>query len=279
MLHGQRREVDEPFEVDGFEILYPGQVAGESEIPQHLIWNCRCTLAAWVKGFEPDTVTQSPKMGDMSFEEWQQAKPMTKEEQAEWIKAGKPDATEWQRSAERKKIVNEKSDREQYERYRKILKENAPKSFDSFQELKYNDSDAWEYTKRLARYLEKYPTSDKRYFDAQEKLKELGIKRGVLLPPVQKNAAILPSGGKDPYHIMHRMLERHITDDELRSYIKDAKAMFVQWGGKRQYFVGDEGMCVIVNENGEWIFKTAWKKNDYNEEADKIMEVLKDVGL
>ena len=64
------RVVDEPFEVDGVEILYPGQLAGESEIPQHLIWNCRCTLAAWVKGFEPDTVTHSPKMGDMTFEEW-----------------------------------------------------------------------------------------------------------------------------------------------------------------------------------------------------------------
>ena len=91
MLHGQRRELDEPFEVDGIKILYPAQLgAGSSDIPQHMIWNCRCTLLAWVNGFEGDTVTKSPKMGDLSFEEWQQAKPMTKEQQDQRIRDGKP---------------------------------------------------------------------------------------------------------------------------------------------------------------------------------------------
>ena len=72
MMHGQRREVDEPFVTpDGFEIMYPADCTGESDVPQHEIWNCRCTLLAWVKGFEGDTVTDSPKMGEMSFDEWQ----------------------------------------------------------------------------------------------------------------------------------------------------------------------------------------------------------------
>ena len=46
--------------------------------------NCRCTLLSWVKGFEGDTVKESPKMGDMSFEEWQREKapnPGKKDEQ------------------------------------------------------------------------------------------------------------------------------------------------------------------------------------------------------
>ena len=75
MMHGQRREVDEPFVVDGVKILYPAQSSGpgSSDIPQSMIWNCRCTLLAWVKGFEGETVTRSPKMGDMSFEEWRDA--------------------------------------------------------------------------------------------------------------------------------------------------------------------------------------------------------------
>lgn len=75
LLHGQRRSVDEPFEVDGIEILYPAQSdgPGASDIPQRLIWNCRCTLLSWVKGFEGDTVKSSSKMGDMTFEEWQGA--------------------------------------------------------------------------------------------------------------------------------------------------------------------------------------------------------------
>jgi hypothetical protein len=75
MMHGQRRAVDEPFVVDGVEILYPGQSSGpgSSDIPQSMIWNCRCTLLAWVKGFEGSTVTSSPKMGSMGFDEWRDA--------------------------------------------------------------------------------------------------------------------------------------------------------------------------------------------------------------
>lgn len=76
MMHGQRREVGEPFILDGVRILYPAQSSGpgSSDIPQSMIWNCRCTLLAWVKGFEGDTVKRSPKMGDMSFEEWHHEK-------------------------------------------------------------------------------------------------------------------------------------------------------------------------------------------------------------
>lgn len=76
MMHGQRREVGEPFVVDGIKIMWPAQSSGEGaeEIPQQMVWNCRCTLLSWVKGFEGDTVKSSPKMGKMTFEEWQVAK-------------------------------------------------------------------------------------------------------------------------------------------------------------------------------------------------------------
>lgn len=75
MMHGQRTIVDEPFITpDGYTIYYPADCTGESDAPQNFIWNCRCTLLAWVKGFEHDTVKEAPGMGDMSFEEWQKAK-------------------------------------------------------------------------------------------------------------------------------------------------------------------------------------------------------------
>lgn len=75
MMHGQRRDVGEPFETpDGFSIMYPADCSGESDAPQREIWNCRCTLLSWVKGFEGDTVKSSPKMDGMTFEEWQEAK-------------------------------------------------------------------------------------------------------------------------------------------------------------------------------------------------------------
>ena len=81
MMHGQRTEVDKPFHTpDGYTIYYPADSTGESNAPQREIWNCRCTLLAWVKGHEGETVKDSPKMDGMSFEEWQNEKaPKTKE--------------------------------------------------------------------------------------------------------------------------------------------------------------------------------------------------------
>lgn len=175
-------------------------------------------------------------------------------------------------------IANAGRDIKQYEKYKSVLGKEVG-SLANFGQIKYNDTEKWEYLNGLKKYLEKYPTSDKRYYDAGEKLKELGIKKGILLPPVQKQASILPEGKKDPYHIMKRMLERDITDDNVRSYMSNAKAMFVQWSGARQRFVSEEGMCVITKSGEEWIYKTVWSKYDFDEEAEKIMEVLKNVGL
>lgn len=175
-------------------------------------------------------------------------------------------------------IENAGRDIKQYERYKAVLG-NEVGSLANFGYIKYNDPKKFEYFKGLKHYLEKYPTSDKRYYDAAEKLKELGIKKGIVLPPVQKQAFILPEGKKDPYHIMNRMLERNITDDDVRAYMKNAKAMFSQWGGQRQLFVSDAGMCLITKQDEGWIYKTVWSKYDFDEESEKIMEVLKNAGL
>ena len=78
---------------------------------------------------------------------------------------------------------------------------------------------------------------------------------------------------------MNRMQERLLTDDGIRSYMKNARCMFSQWGGRRQMFVSDEGICVITKVGEEWVFKTAWSKQDFDAESDKIMEVLKNAGL
>lgn len=71
LLDGQRRNVDEPFEVDGQKILY----AGYPYAPQGLIWNCRCTMLAWVKGFEENIFLKAQTHPDnMSYAEWKFAK-------------------------------------------------------------------------------------------------------------------------------------------------------------------------------------------------------------
>ena len=71
ILDGQRQDVDVPFEVDGYKILY----AGDPRAAQGLIWNCRCTMLAWVKSFEndPDLKLQTRPDG-MTYTEWKHAK-------------------------------------------------------------------------------------------------------------------------------------------------------------------------------------------------------------
>ena len=88
-----------------------------------MIWNCRCTLLAWVKGYEGDTVKSSPKMGDMSFEEWQKAKA----------------------------IPDTKADRDQFEEYTKLLGKDAPKYYTDFQKIKYTEPEVWDALKKSAR--------------------------------------------------------------------------------------------------------------------------------
>ena len=113
-LHGQRKDVDEPFIVGGIKILYPAQCSGpgSSDIPQSMIWNCRCTLLAWVKGFEGETVKQSPGMGEMSFEEWQNANAPKKQP---------PEPLEDRYSQERKAAAKRFSDRDEADRYYRPL--------------------------------------------------------------------------------------------------------------------------------------------------------------
>ena len=175
------------------------------------------------------------------------------------------------------KVIDKTEDLIEYEDLKKILGKNAPKSFDDYKYLKYNKGK--EYLSELNKYLIKYPNSNRKYYDAMIELKKKGIDEGIFLQPVKKQAFILPSGKNDPYHIMKRMTERNITDDMLRSLMDEAKCMVSQWGGTRQLFIGEKGACVIVNHGDIWVYKTAWLKDDFNENNDIIMEVLNNVGL
>lgn len=73
---------------------------------------------------------------------------------------------------------------------------------------------------------------------------------------------------------MNRMLERNITDDEVRQFMTNAKCMFVQWKGQRQAFYGTEGISVITKKGDDWIYKTTWSKHDFDEETLEILEVI-----
>lgn len=75
MLDGQTVDIDKPFKVDGFELMYPG----DSSAPGYLVYNCRCTQIAEVDGEDTSSGgrrARNPKtgesvlVGDMTYAEW-----------------------------------------------------------------------------------------------------------------------------------------------------------------------------------------------------------------
>lgn len=75
MLDGQTVDVDKPFKVDGYELMYPC----DTSAPGYLVYNCRCTQIAEVDGedtssggrraIDPET-GQWVLVGDMTYAEW-----------------------------------------------------------------------------------------------------------------------------------------------------------------------------------------------------------------
>lgn len=75
MLDGQTVDIDKPFKVDGYELMYPG----DSSAPGYLVYNCRCTQISEVDGedtssggrraIDPET-GQWVLVGDMTYAEW-----------------------------------------------------------------------------------------------------------------------------------------------------------------------------------------------------------------
>lgn len=75
MLDGQKVDVDKPFKVDGYELMYPG----DSSAPGYLVYNCRCTQIAEVDGEDTSSGgrrARDPETGesvlvkDMTYAEW-----------------------------------------------------------------------------------------------------------------------------------------------------------------------------------------------------------------
>lgn len=84
MLDGQRADIDKPFKVDGYEIMFPG----DTSAPGYLVYNCRCTLVAALDGIDTSSAQRRARNADtgqtevvsnMSYAEWAGWKKDTKQ--------------------------------------------------------------------------------------------------------------------------------------------------------------------------------------------------------
>ena len=72
-LDGQVADIDEPFQNEYGEIMYPGDPDADGAN----IWNCRCAMRVQIEGFETDPedldLRNTEKLGDMTYEEWMES--------------------------------------------------------------------------------------------------------------------------------------------------------------------------------------------------------------
>lgn len=84
MLDGQQADIDKPFKVDGYEIMFPG----DTSAPGYLVYNCRCTTTAVVDGVDTSSAQRRARNADtgqtevisnMTYAEWAGWKKDTKQ--------------------------------------------------------------------------------------------------------------------------------------------------------------------------------------------------------
>lgn len=139
---GQTVAEDKPFTVGGYKLMFPGDMA--SGAPGHLLYNCRCTMIAKVKGADTSDALRRDRWGplpSMTFAQWENTK------RGEGALASERTAA--------KEAEREKRDRQQYKEYKEILGKDMPRSFKAFQDLKYNQPEKWKDLKSLRRKKEK----------------------------------------------------------------------------------------------------------------------------
>lgn len=191
---------------------------------------------------DPEAGKNYKVRGDMTYNEWYEG---LSQEKKTAIKAYK----------------NRHTDEVQYTKYVKRLGgENMPKTLELFQKMKYNDSERWGELKGFYRNIDGRPIE---YVKIDRELAKLGITNKGRAYPADKNvnAYILPDiGSRDVYHIMNRMRERNITDDEIRSYKDNALVSFKQWNGNRYMYFNDNGISITSRKKITGYIKRRRKK-------------------
>lgn len=149
MMDGHKAPIDRPFIMDGHKIMYPGDMSA----PGYLVYNCRCTLVAAVKGVDTSDAkrrARDPETGetvlvdDMSYAEWAKckksenyvAKPVVSGTMKKTDKAGGAVQTIGKIDIEKYKVVTDKIRTDEViitdERIAHI-KENHPNDFERYE--------------------------------------------------------------------------------------------------------------------------------------------------
>ena len=166
-----------------------------------------------------------------------------------------------------KKIRNQESDYEQYEKYKAVLGENAPKSFADFQELKYNSGDGWAYTKQFTSYKRRVPEATEVDFQKYLQVKATGIIGTIRVPPEKIEVSKLVF--RDKHAARHGC-----TVEEARGYVESAVCSIrrKKWDGESVNFYSLDGATYIDPETLQ--IKTSFPRKEFDPTTKAIAEVF-----
>ncbi len=190
---------------------------------------------------------------------------------AEWIK----NMTEEERAAfkgAQRTYKNSAADKAQYERYKSVLGKDAPKSLDKFKAVKYNNSGAWETLKGAYRYAQQNSGADMNAYKCAKEMTENGVKGVIHIPskPIDVSALSFDNA--------HINTERGhgVTEQQAKEFVEKAAMSLTVWNGQFERYYSKEGVVYVNTEISE--VRTAFKKEEFNNDVKTIMEVLKKYG-
>ncbi len=190
---------------------------------------------------------------DMTYNEW-------KAKQGELYGEGAVDKA-------RKMHYNESADRKQWKKYRELLGSDAPKTFTDFQELKYDDDDAYQELCGLYTYKGRVPEATAADYKAYKAIKATGVAGSVRVPPKPSDPDALFF--KDEHATHHGC-----TIDDARAFIKDAKCSITRkrWDGYHTNYYSLNGATYVSDDEG--VINTAFGKKDFDPLTQSILEVF-----
>lgn len=194
---------------------------------------------------DPVTGKTNTVPADMTYKEWYDKN----------VK-GNPEA-----EANEKMIQNRSSDKRQYEKYRNILGEDAPKDLDSFQKMKYTDSEKW-------KGLSLNYKDTNRYNKLVDEAENLNIKG----KPIKNIDRIdLAEFGFQDHHINSERLYQ-VTKEQAQQYVNDSIAAYSRWGGQVTLYISPSGAAIV--DYKKKTVSTAYNAEEYDDKLNKLLEVL-----
>lgn len=225
---------------------------------------CRSTIIAYMEERDLSRLTRSardPETGklyevpaDMTYEEWK--KSLDKERGAGYV------------DKRRRMAANETADREQYDRYLKVLgKKNLPKTFDKFQDLKYNRISEYEDLKYYYANINGRPIE---YVKIDRELEKLGITNKGKAYPVED---IEVKGWR--IHAENRMKQSGISREDALVYKENAIAMMKRYPYPQTVYdyYSDNGVVGVKVANQ--IIQTVIAKDRIKSDTETVIEVMK----